>query len=178
MFGHVWRHSQWVTTALPSSTECMRGNKSSAVPIQAKMFTSLGHNRYASHVPVWKSLVSVWVSLTPFRAWLMVIRRISICFTQRVLKSTPHGASMVPIMPSGWNRHNDNTRFCNAPNASKALYIKHYNNTQPTWIMHYISVSLPLPCIHPPAHTHIHPPTLSLSHPLSQPLASLSLSLS
>jgi len=40
---------------------------------------------------------------------------------------------MVRIMLSGWNRHNGNTRVSDTPNASEALYIKHYNNTQPTW---------------------------------------------
>ena len=37
------------------------------------------------------------------------------------------------------------------------LYMKHYNNTQPNLIIHYISHSIPsLPCSHTRAHTHTH----------------------
>ena len=39
----------------------------------------------------------------------------------------------------------------------KYSYMKHYNNTQPNLIIHYISHSIPsLPCIHTRAHMHTH----------------------
>ena len=56
----------------------------------------------------------------------------------------------------------------------KALYMKHYNNTPPNLIMHYISHSTPPPPLHP--HTRKHTHTRTHIHAVSQPLASPSLS--
>ena len=76
---------------------------------------------------------------------------------------------------------NNNKCVSNAPNHSvtiytcvrlKALYMKHYNNTQPNLITHSISHFIPHPLLHP--HTHTPPPLHT--HTISQPLASPSLS--
>ena len=59
----------------------------------------------------------------------------------------------------------------------KALHTKHYNNTQPNLIMHYISRSIPPPPLHPHmcTHTHTHTHTYNLATPnfpsLSQSLS-------
>ena len=76
----------------------------------------------------------------------------------------------------------NNKCISNVPNPSvticetlKALYVNHYNNTQPNLIMHYISHSIPPPPLHPHTRTHAQLRTISqpLASPLSLPVSSL-----
>ena len=75
------------------------------------------------------------------------------------------------------NTHNNNKCISNAVNPSvticvrlKVLYMKHYNNTQPKLIMHYISHSIP------PLPTHALMLTCTPTHSCNPLLLSLSLS--